>query len=57
MAVTRLQRKVKKNRIKAKQRKAHIKQLLSKPVIKNIDINAIKAAFMHKKEEKTTPSA
>jgi hypothetical protein len=57
MAVTRLQRKAKRNKLKAAQRQAQIKQLLSKPVIKNIDIDKIKTAFLHKNKEKTTSSA
>lgn len=37
MAVTRLQRKERKNKTRSKQRKATIKRLLAMPVIKNID--------------------
>ncbi|MHB9147024.1 MAG: hypothetical protein ACYC2U_00975 [Candidatus Amoebophilus sp.] len=45
MAVTRLERKVKRNRMNAIKRQNRIKQLLKKPVIKNVDIEAIKASF------------
>ena len=37
MAVTRLKRKVRKNRTKATQRKATMKRLLATPVIKNVN--------------------
>jgi hypothetical protein len=36
MATTRLQRKSKRNRIKATQRRARLQQLLGKPVIKKV---------------------
>jgi hypothetical protein len=49
MAVTRLERKVKRNRINAVKAQSRIKQLLRKPVIKNVDIEAIKASFAAKK--------
>lgn len=45
MAVTRLERKVKKRRILFTQKGRNIKRLLKSPVIKNIDIEALKAAF------------
>ena len=45
MAVTRLDRKVKRNRMNAIKSQNRIKQLLKKPVIKNVDIEAIKASF------------
>jgi hypothetical protein len=45
MAVTRLERKVKRTRVKAQNRQRKLKHLLSKPVIKNIDIEAIKQSF------------
>lgn len=50
MAVTRLERKVKRNRINATKAQKRVKQLLRKPVIKNVDIEAIKASFTNKKE-------
>jgi hypothetical protein len=37
MAVTRLKRKVRKNRTKATQRKATMRRLLAAPVIRNVD--------------------
>lgn len=36
MAVTRLKRKAKRNKTKAKQRKVRLKNILATPVIKNI---------------------
>ncbi len=36
MAVTRLKRKAKRNKIRAKQRKIRLKNLLATPVVKNI---------------------
>ncbi len=45
MAVTRLERKLRKNRTKAVQRKASIKRLLATPVIKNVDIEKLKEEF------------
>lgn len=48
MAVTRLKRKEKRNRAKANNRIAKIKQMIKKPVIKNIDIEAIKQEFAAK---------
>lgn len=36
MAVTRLQRKERKNRVRSAQRKATMKRLLAMPVIKNV---------------------
>ena len=44
MAVTRLKRKVRKNKTKASQRKATIKRLLATPVITNVDVAQLKAA-------------
>ena len=45
MAITRLERKGRKNKNVAKKRVNTIKRLSSKPVIKNIDVDAIKATF------------
>ena len=45
MAVTRLERKGRKNKNVAKKRVNTMKRLSSKPVIKNIDVEAIKAEF------------
>lgn len=57
MAITRLQRKTKRNKVKAAQRQAQIKRLLSIPVIKHVDITKIKTAFLHKKEKQAASSA
>ncbi len=48
MAVTRLQRKDQKNKYRANMRQATIKRLNAKPVIKNVDIEEIKASFAKK---------
>jgi hypothetical protein len=45
MAVTRLKRKLKKNKIRAVKRLERIKQLTKKPIIKNLDIEEIKKSF------------
>ncbi len=45
MAVTRLERKVKRRRILFVKKGRDIKRLLKSPVIKNVDIEALKAAF------------
>jgi hypothetical protein len=45
MAVTRLKRKAKRNKARAAQRQASIKRLNSKPVIKQVDVEAIKEEF------------
>jgi hypothetical protein len=48
MAVTRLKRKLKKNKINAARRQERIKHLSKKPVIKNLDIEEIKKSFTQK---------
>jgi len=45
MAVTRLKRKARRNRTTARNRKASIQRLNSKPVIKNVDVEEVKASF------------
>lgn len=50
MAVTRLQRKVRKNRTRAAQRKTTMKRLLATPVIKHVDIEKLKKDQASKKE-------
>ncbi|MEQ8239322.1 MAG: hypothetical protein RIA69_08915 [Cyclobacteriaceae bacterium] len=50
MAVTRLERKGRKNKSRAKARVATIKRLNTLPTIKNVDIEAIKAEFAANKE-------
>ena len=49
MAVTRLKRKDRKNIARANKRVADLKRLTSMPVIKNVDVEAIKASFAEKK--------
>lgn len=48
MAVTRLKRKHRKNIARANNKQRVIKQLLSTPVIKNVDIEELKAQFTQK---------
>ena len=57
MAITRLERKGRKNKSRAKARVATIKRLSSTPVIKNVDIEAIKASFEKGVSEKKAPKA
>ncbi|MDH5366357.1 MAG: hypothetical protein OEW67_05175 [Cyclobacteriaceae bacterium] len=45
MAITRLKRKGRKNKQTAALRRSSIKQLTSKPVIKNVDVEEIKKGF------------
>ncbi len=45
MGVTRLKRKEKRNRAVANNRVERIKQLIKKPIIENVDVEAIKAEF------------
>ncbi|MFY0600738.1 MAG: hypothetical protein JXR03_13780 [Cyclobacteriaceae bacterium] len=52
MAVTRLERKGRKNKSRAKARVNTIKRLNSAPLIKNVDIEAIKAEFDSKNAPK-----
>lgn len=49
MGITQLKRKTRRNRAVANNRVARIKQLTLKPVIKNVDVEAIKASFAEKK--------
>ena len=49
MAVTELKRKARRNRAIANNKVSAIKQLLRKPTIKNVDVEAIKASFAEKK--------
>ena len=51
MAVTRFQRKEKRNYNRAVMRKQKIKLLTTKPTIKKVDVEAIKASFAEKKAE------
>lgn len=50
MAVTELKRKGRKNKSTANNRVARIKNLLRKPIVKNVDVEAIKAEFEAKKK-------
>jgi hypothetical protein len=45
MAVTRLKRKDRKNKARANNKQRIIKQLLATPVIKNVDVEVLKAQF------------
>lgn len=45
MAVTRLKRKDRKNKARANNKQRIIKQRLATPVIKNVDVEALKAQF------------
>lgn len=55
MAGTSLKRKARKNRVVAKKRVDSIQKLQQQPVIKNVDIEAIKADFA--KADKKKPAA
>lgn len=55
MGATTIKRKVRKNIVRAKKRQKKIKRLTLVPVIKNIDIEAVKESF--KKRKKSTPKA
>jgi hypothetical protein len=57
MAVTRLKRKVKKNRTRAKQRKATMKRLLNTPVIKHVDMEQLKKELSVTEKSKTPTPA
>ncbi|GAA4436336.1 hypothetical protein GCM10023188_29280 [Pontibacter saemangeumensis] len=57
MGVTRLKRKDRKNKARANNRVARIKQLLLTPVIKNVDMDELRAQFGEapkNKQEETT---
>lgn len=56
MGVTRLNRKDRRNKSKAKNRIKGIKQLTAKPVIKNVDIEEIKAGFAKSEKPKAAPA-
>ena len=57
MAVTRLQRKVRKNRTRAAQRKAAMKRWLGTPVIRNVDKEKIKKREAPQKKRTAATSA
>jgi hypothetical protein len=50
MGVTELKRKGRKNKTTASNRIARIKNLLRTPIVKNVDVEAIKAEFEAKKQ-------
>lgn len=54
MGVTRLKRKDRKNKARANNRVAKIKQLLSTPVIKNVDVEELKARFNQSENNQQT---
>ena len=55
MAVTRLKRKGRRNKVVAKKKLADVQRLSITPVIKNVDIEAIKEEF--KKNASSAPKA
>ena len=63
MAVTRLKRKGRRNKVVAKGKVARIQRLTAQPVIKNVDVEAIKEEFAKnaskgkKAEKKEEPKA
>lgn len=57
MAVTRLKRKGLRNKAKANVRLQEIKRLTTTPVIKNVDVEAIKEEFAKKSASKAAPKA
>lgn len=57
MGVTRLKRKDLRNKSKANNRVSRIKQLTATPVIKNVDVEAIKASFKKSDDKKETAKA
>jgi hypothetical protein len=57
MAITRLKRKDRKNKARANNRQRIIKQLLTTPVIKNVDVEALKAQFNNAAPATTSPVA
>lgn len=55
MAVTRLKRKGQKNKLTSRTRLSTIKLLTATPIIKNVDVEAIKAGF--EKDSASKPAA
>lgn len=53
MAVTKVERKLRKRIMRSKRRKRRMKALNAQPVIKNVDVEAIKAEFAKNKGEAT----
>ncbi|MBC7391352.1 MAG: hypothetical protein H7329_19285 [Opitutaceae bacterium] len=57
MGVTQLARKSRVNKTRSRQRKQLLKLLTAQPVIKNVDVEAIKLEFASKKAAAATPVA
>ncbi|MCJ8166612.1 hypothetical protein MKJ04_17335 [Pontibacter sp. E15-1] len=57
MGVTRLKRKDRKNKARANNRVARIKQLLLTPVIKNVDMDELRAQFGEAPKNKPAETA
>ena len=55
MGVTQLARKSRVNKTRSRQRKQLLKLLTAQPVIKNVDVEAIKLEFASKKAAFATP--
>ncbi len=55
MAITRLKRKARRNKLTSKLRNQKLALESAKPVMKNIDVEAIKAEFKAASEKKETP--
>ena len=51
MAVTRLKRKTLKNRMRAGDKNVIIQQMNFQPVMKNVDVQAIKKSFREEKKD------
>lgn len=54
MGVTRLKRKDRKNKARANNKQTKIKQLLLTPVIKNVDMDELRAQFGEAPKNNTT---
>ncbi|AKD04431.1 hypothetical protein POKO110462_06485 [Pontibacter korlensis] len=57
MGVTRLKRKDRKNKARANNKQAKIKQLLLTPVIKNVDMDELRAQFGETPKNQTAETA
>ncbi len=57
MGVTRLKRKDRKNKARANNKVARIKQLLATPVIKNVDMDEFRAQFGEAPKNKPAETA
>ena len=54
MAVTKLKRKTLRNRLKPKNKAKLLKHLTSRPTIKHVDVEAIKASFAKKGDKQAS---